>query len=215
MAHRPLGVAALLLCGCTVSNPLFNGGLGVDGGQHDIGQPQPGHDLAPGPDLAAQCQPGERACSTTATAASARCEGGKFAADRLCPSQSVCMTGYCQPPPQNPGGGAGDPCDGNGGPRENDCTFFSQLLSCQPFVDPASKMVSWVCDNEVGMGLPGATCTKGGQCRTGFCGSNGTCYRGCLSAQDCPINGGVVLQCAPVSITVEGVSVTANSCIPM
>ncbi len=214
MGYRALWASCFLLSACTVANPLFTGGLSLDAG-HDGAQVE-NHDLstAPTPDLAAQCQPGERACNPGTTQLSAGCTDGKFTPDRLCPSQSDCMGGYCAPPPQN-GNGLGEPCDFTGTARENECTQFSQALSCQPFIDSQTMQVSWICDQQVGQGLPGQTCDKGSQCRSGFCGDNGTCFRGCFGDGDCPINNGLILQCASVTITVEGQQVMATSCIPM
>ena len=56
----------------------------------------------------------------------------------------------------------------------------------------------------------------GDDCRSGFCGSNGTCFRACLNQADCPIMGntGQPYRCENVDVTVEGIKVQEKSCIP-
>jgi hypothetical protein len=222
MKYRGLAML-FLLSACTVNNPSYVGpggggdgsmGLpGQDGGIsfHDGG----GHaDFAALPDLSTGCAPDTRSCISTPIEASESCLNGTFVPSRPCPSASTCMDGYCQPPPAA-STGQGTPCDTNNGqPLENDCSSLSQVQpSCEPFVNPADKSVSWFCDDPVGVGLPGSPCTSGKQCRTGFCGSNGTCFRGCVTDMDCP-NNGRQLVCQTVDIEVEGVKVSAQSCIP-
>ncbi|HZS37846.1 MAG TPA: hypothetical protein VFF06_13505 [Polyangia bacterium] len=223
MKYRGPAALGLLLCACTVANPSYVGD-GADGGGitfpdgsvlgHDGGSG--GHvDLASGgqPDLTSLCTGGTRSCVSSPVQASEVCAGGQVVVDRACPTASVCDTGYCAPPPQG-SNGEGDPCDQNQGmPLESNCTAITTDLSCQPFVDPMDKSVSWTCAQHVGPGLPGQACTSGKQCRTGFCGSNGTCFRGCFLTVDCP-NNGKPLTCTQVTIEVEGVMVTAGSCIP-
>ena len=113
---------------------------------------------------------------------------------------------------------AGHPCDAGGTAQENQCfSAVTDTLSCEPFItDPSNKMVAWFCAHSVGQGLPGAACTDGSTCRTGFCGSNGTCFRACGAGAPCPVppNGTVPYRCAGVKILVEGVEVQATSCIP-
>jgi len=213
-----------LLCACTVSNPLYLGGAAPDGGGGggdgfqmagaDLAQPMP-HDLA------GTCVEGARRCvSTSATAQGTQvCTGGVFVADRLCPAETKCADGYCQPPPRSTTGGiTGAPCDqnfGNGdGPQENQCFTQQGTLSCEPFITGATKSVSWICGRAVGMGLPGDPCTQGTTCRTGFCGSTGYCFRACQQDFDCPNNGQGLLQCNEVTIVVDGVQVKAMSCVP-
>jgi hypothetical protein len=150
--------------------------------------------------------------------ASEVCKAGMFAVDRTCPTQSFCASGYCNAP-----GGGAQSCQLSGGPNEQDCLGLSSTLSCQPFVDPKNPTaagVQWFCDTEVAPcttmppgGCPGDACTSGAQCRSGFCGSNGTCYRACLSQADCPSTN-PALKCSTVQIDVEGVMVSALSCIP-
>lgn len=205
-----------LLVSCTAPNPLFvaedgfGGGGGVDGGLVDLANV----DLTtrPSPDMAGVCRPEDRACLATDTI-SAACVGGQLVIDRRCPADSSCRGGYCTPPPEDTPP-AGSPC-GIGGPQDSQC--WSSSYACQPFVtSPAQRSVGWVCARAVGQGLPGAPCTSGGQCRSGFCGSNGTCFHACQSVFDCPNqNGpGTRLKCSAVQIVVEGVPITAKSCIP-
>lgn len=217
MKYRGTAALAFLVCGCTSANPYYvgessaDGSFSLDGGERDGAQGQP--DQARARDFAAACSDGQRSCGNLPQRSEV-CAAGEPTADRACPAASSCVSGYCQAPPMT-GGGDGQPCDQNttGMPLEGDCTNFTTDLSCQPFVDPADKMVAWVCARHVGPGLPGDSCTSGKTCRSGFCGANGTCFRGCLLSTDCP-NNGKLLKCAPVAITVEGVMVTAGSCIP-
>jgi len=210
-----------LLAACTSPNPNWEfasggGDAGTDGSFVTDGGPHDG----PAMDLEPVCMPGQRTC--LAQSGSADCDQGQFKLDRKCPNMSMCMTGYCQPPPQSSTSSIGVTCDvgGSAAPRENDCFPMTggtaNTLSCQPFVDPATKKVSWFCDDQVGTGLPGTACTQGDQCRSGFCGSNGTCFRACLDQMDCPLMGstGLLYRCELVDIVVEGVKVTAKSCIP-
>jgi hypothetical protein len=140
------------------------------------------------------------------------CSGGAFEVSRVCPSQSFCANGYCNAPGGNPMS-----CDA-AGPNELDClTTPTATLSCQPFVDPSNPVASqvkWFCDDPVGVGLPGDPCTTGSECRSGFCGSNGTCFRACTTSCPAKSHTGMPLHCAAVTIDVEGVMVSATSCIP-
>jgi hypothetical protein len=218
MKYRVTAAAALLLSACTSLNPNYNpNGVVPDGGVgpgSDGGTGNNKDSGTPG-DLAAVCKDTQRQC--LATTGSAACVSGQYMLDRKCPMGSMCKTGYCQPPAMSFVNPTGNPCDVAGGPQENQC--FSQVtdtLSCQPFVtDPANKSVSWICATSVGMGLPGAPCTDGSTCRTGFCGSNGTCFRACQLDTDCPVQtNGTRYNCREVTITVEGVAVKQTSCIP-
>ena len=83
------------------------------------------------------------------------------------------------------------------------------MLECQPFVDPNNRSVQWFCDSPVGAGGPGTSCKQGSECKSGFCGSNGTCFRACKMDFEC---GG--LSCNNVEIVVEGVRVQSGSCVP-
>jgi hypothetical protein len=82
-------------------------------------------------------------------------------------------------------------------------------LSCQPFVDPATRKLVWYCDAAVGPGGAGAKCSRAADCKTGVCGPGGVCIFGCHSDLEC---GSLTLKCNSVSVTVEGVSDSAKSC---
>jgi len=211
-----------LVSGCTADNPNYlgdvdgagssdGGNLRLDGGGgHDSGN-------VGTPDLAGtSCADGQRRCTTSS---SEICINAMFTTDRTCPSMSTCNEGYCQPPPTSPASQIGASCEnsfgGGSGPQENQCLLnLSDKLSCMPFFDPTAGGIVWRCDKEVGMGLPGTPCTMGAQCRSGFCGSNGTCFRACQSDQDCPQTSTQQTRCQSVSIVVEGMQVDAQSCIP-
>jgi hypothetical protein len=223
---------SLLAFGCTVENPNYagaggGGGIGGGGGQPGVdggGQPQPpdlsqGTDAGnlPSPDLAPPaCNDGERSCVDSPAVASQVCAQGQLSTSRVCPAGIVqnssgptCMNGYCQPPDN------GLDCAQMGGPSDDPC--FNNLgveFTCQPFVDAQAQGASWFCAGAVGMGASGAPCQNDNECRSGFCGSNGTCFRACSFAQDCPQQQGPPLRCKPVTIEVEGIQVTATSCIP-
>lgn len=224
MKWKPCAALLVLVAACELScttvNPDFVGfGAGVDGGATD-GSPEGHPDLhAGGPDLAPVCTAGQRAC--LATTGSAACQGGQLKLDRKCPTGSSCTAGYCQAPPMSSTSLTGQSCDVGFGPQENNCFAnggpAADTLSCEPFVtDPAQMGVSWVCAPSVGQGLPGTACTRGDECRSGFCGSNGTCFRACAQDNDCPFQGstGKRYACNNVDVTVEGVTVSAKSCIP-
>jgi hypothetical protein len=204
------------LTACTAPNPNYVAGGGPDDGSaNDFAVDMKPADLS-GNDLAPVCTVGQRTC--LAQSGSAACEGGQYHLDRKCPTASVCATGYCQPPPASTTSMQGQPCDATGGALENDCfSGVSAELSCQPFVASTTpKKVTWVCDAPVGAGVPGTACTTGDECRSGFCGSNGTCFRACAVTSDCPIQGntGQTYPCMDVTIVVEGEMVTAKSCVP-
>jgi hypothetical protein len=220
-----LAVSALLLSACTVLNPSYDpssgGGLGsgggVDSGVLSDGSVVIARDLTPtGPvaDLAPVCSGSQRQC--LATSGSASCMGGNYVLDRKCPMGSMCASGYCQAP----GLGippAGVTCDFGQGPAENNCfsaTGGDNGLSCQPFISNLTGDFTWVCTPKVGAGLPGDACQDGSQCRSGFCGSNGTCFRTCHTDQDCPQSQTKHLTCASVDLVVEGKPLQADSCIP-
>jgi hypothetical protein len=209
------------LTACTINNPLYSDGTGGPGpGNHGDGGGPNGFsdggskiDLSSPPtvDMALPCS-SARTCSMGAQSQSEVCTPTGFQPDRQCPMASSCAQGYCQPP-KMVAGQLGMPCDQNGGPRENDCFGpgggggFD--LSCEPFVDPQSKMVNWYCGVPVGQGTPGTQCSKGSDCRTGFCGDNGTCLRTCVNSNDCPNQ----TQCNPgTKATVEGVQISVGSC---
>ncbi len=218
MRYCSTAAAALLLSACTAANPFYVGPtiVGSDGsGLSDGGTGA--HDLAGHPsDLASVCTDGQRQC--LANTGSGECANGQYMLDRKCPMSSMCMKGYCDPPPSDAATPAGHPCDAGGTAQENQCfSAVTDTLSCEPFItDPSNKMVAWFCAHSVGQGLPGAACTDGSTCRTGFCGSNGTCFRACGAGAPCPVppNGTVPYRCAGVKILVEGVEVQATSCIP-
>ncbi len=202
---------ACLLAACTTHNPDYLGG----GGGGDLAGVS--LDLAGAVlDLAGPmgaCSAGQRMCA--GTVASDRCEGGMFVVDRVCPASSLCVATYCAPPPAAVIGEVGHRCDGNGGPQQLQCmAMTTNNLSCQPFVNPTNQTVRWFCDASVGPGIAGTHCTRGAECRSGFCGSNGTCFDACQNDQDCKLFAGLNLTCQGVDILVEGVRVQANSCIP-
>jgi hypothetical protein len=211
---RQLCALVLLLAACTAPNPNYagpggdgDGGAGSDAGITD--------DLGPQPDLTPACNAGDRLC--LANTGSAACVDGHYVLDRKCPPDSVCAAGYCQAPPMSPATLVGQGCDLGGGPQENNCFSQVDTLSCQPFVSNGGPTdVTWICDKAVGQGLPGSACTQGSDCRSGFCGSNGTCFRTCQTNADCPFQGNTPnrFNCSNVTIVVEGVTVMAKSCIP-
>jgi hypothetical protein len=213
VARGAAPVALLLVCGCTTANPAFVGSAADLATAADLG----GSDGASGlPDLAPACVEGARSCASATT--SAVCQGGAIAADRVCPADSTCQDGVCTAPPDGPGA-IGRSCDDFGGPSENACFSGGAMPvpSCQPFVvdDPGQPAVEWVCGRPVGDGGPGAPCTSGAQCRTGFCTGKGICFRSCRTVGDCPTpQPGRVFGCDAVTLVVDGVSVTAGSCVP-
>jgi hypothetical protein len=208
---------------CTAANPSYVGNPPPP--RSDLGvllvpDLSVGDDLAVsgvGPDMtAAACSAGARACVTTPGVASERCENGAFAVDRRCPfgtttdSGAACASGYCAPPTT----GTVTSCVSNGGPRETACvgTGTGRTRSCEPFINPANtKDVTWSCAYPAvaGTGVAGTTCTKGSDCRSGFCASNGVCFWACQQPQDCITPN---LTCGNVTIDVEGVTVSAKSC---
>jgi hypothetical protein len=218
-----LAVATLSLVSCTADNPLYSpertGDLGsLPSG--DLAGQKPG-DLAGVPDKADLAQPNmsctgdERGCLA---GASARCEAGMLKQDRQCPMSSQCQSGYCQPPAPS-SNNVGKACSSMGIASEALCVNGisgggTTAPSCQPFFVAGTSDPKWVCAAPIGAGLPGIACTQGSQCRSGFCGSNGTCFRACFSVGDCPTSGNVNWKCVAVNIAVEGRSVSAQSCVP-
>ena len=207
---RSLGLAAVLVLvvGCTAHNPDF---VGSGGGADLLGAPPP--DLAAAVlDLAGPmgaCNSGDRKCA--GTVASDRCEAGMFVVDRSCPKGSQCSDNYCAPPPPVPVSEIGQRCDTvGGGPQQVACTA-QPGLSCQPFVVPGSHDLRWYCDTAVGPAAAGFPCTRGSDCKSGFCGGNGTCFEACQQAGP---GSGCMLRCQSVDLVVEEVKVTAKSCIP-
>jgi hypothetical protein len=211
-------VFALIIfsAGCTAANPDYVPPDGSVGTQRDLAMGK--HvDLAMqlAPDLSMPpppaCQGADRSC-TPDSAASELCANSSFQIDRTCPGGSMCQGGYCQVPPPGPDGIVGNPCT-----SEADCAAVSNLAdSCQPFVvDPnADPPVEWHCASSVGDGASGTKCQDGSTCRSGFCiAATSTCFRACTDDLDCPVRLGVKTVCRPEMITVEGVAVTANSCI--
>jgi hypothetical protein len=154
------------------------------------------------------CGQGERKCA--GTNASDRCDRGLFVVDRLCPSGSTCEDTYCAPPATMLPTQIGQRCD-VGGAQELQCEASKTLmLACQPFVDPNNHSLQWFCDKPVGAGGAGTACKQGGECQSGFCGANGTCFVACKGSFECA--GG--LSCNMVEIAVEDVRVQAGSCVP-
>jgi hypothetical protein len=200
--------AFALIAGCTADNPDYIA-PGSDGGDRDLSMKRRA-DLSGEPrDFATpgQCLPGQRQCEVNFTA-SESCVGGTFQEDRLCPFASTCVAGYCAPPAPN-GTTQGDPCG-----TELPCATVAALqYGCQPFVDPNGTVV-FRCAQWVGMGASGSACQSGADCRSGFCiAATGTCFRACMHDSDCPIRMNVQTVCRQETILVEGVPVTAGSCI--
>ena len=191
MRHLPF--TALILAACTSHNPSYVG-------NEDMVRPA---DLSGG-----TCGPGERRCAGSTT--SDRCEQGGFVVDRKCPGASTCSLTYCTPPATMLPTQIGQRCD-VGGAQEAQCMASRMLmLECQPFVDPNNRSVQWFCDSPVGSGGAGASCKQGSECRSGFCGANGTCFHACKLDFQCGNN----LKCNSVEIVVEGVRVQSGSCGP-
>ena len=224
MRHIATAAAFAAACmigaaGCTAHNPNFNGDGGGGGGG------TAGADLAgtSGADLSGvvfdlsgpmgSCGADQRQCS--GSVASDRCEGGMFVVDRVCPPSSICTIGYCTPPTAMFGTQIGARCDANGGAQQLQCMASpTAMLSCQPFVDPPTKMLRWFCDSPIGAGRAGQHCTKAGDCRSGVCATafnGGVCFDACQRDQDCQLGGGT-LTCKSIPITVEGVTMTAKGC---
>jgi hypothetical protein len=207
------------------------GGGGAGGDVHDLGVGGGGGgggggtsgiaDLAlPTPDLAhlGECGSWERSCSDLPpTPTSESCVNNTFTADRRCPygsfttGASSCSDGYCDPP-----SGQATACDDHTDGVDAKCNAMvagTFHYSCQPFVtDGAQGTVSWWCalPYTTATGTAGTKCTDGTQCRSTFCGNNGTCFYGCRSNGDCP----KPTRCAAASFVVEGVTVAAHSCVP-
>jgi hypothetical protein len=218
MRNLALGLVAscALWAACTTENPHYTGAS-------DFG---PGGDAAIGGDLASPIKPGssdmaipvtcvdgQRGCNMSGALG---CVGGVFVEDRICPASSVCTAGHCPAPTGGPTT-VGKDCAPTGHPTESLCVAglsgsLAAVPSCQPFLGPMFLTPTWVCAPRIGMGLPGQACTSGAMCRSGFCGGNGTCFRACISAADCPTQGGP-WKCEAVKIVVEGVQVQAPSCI--
>jgi hypothetical protein len=217
----------LVLTGCTAANPLFHADAGgppppdLAQSPRDLAGPddlaRPPRDLSRAPiDLTTGgvCTGDARTCAPDSSA-SESCVNGAVTVDRECPGTSRCSAGYCQPPFAGVGT-LGHRCDGNGGAQEGQCMpMVATDPTCAPFVDPLTGALAWYCAKPIGPGGPGAACSAGAECRSGFCGSNGTCFRACQTDQDCPPSAtGRRLRCGGVQITVEGVVVEQPSCIP-
>jgi hypothetical protein len=226
--EAPRLALALLLCGgCTAENPDYLPfPTSVDAAaDEDLRSPPGTADLrTPAPDLAV-CQPGARHCRQAdgAVWVSQLCREARWADDRRCPVNAGCSDGYCTPPPPI-GPFEGKPCQ-----RENDCFSSMQPITnvaCQPFVDPASKMITGFCALQIsrqGTGFPGTPCRPpdGVGCRSGFCDEiahevNGRdvnfCFRACEVDSDCPNN---ARSCREALITVEQIPFKGGrSCIP-
>jgi hypothetical protein len=226
------GAAAALLIGCTAPNPQYDGdrapmSTDPDGGaggprsdaslrSHDAALPLDASlfgDGAAAGDAATppECSAGSRKCKGLS---SMGCEDGTYRVERVCPDESMCQQGFCQPPPNDTFGQGGRPCDTMGGPQQSSCVrLLEPTLSCQPFVDGATHAVLWRCASPVGQGAAGTGCAHGADCQSGFCASNGTCLQTCLYDGDCPTDG-LPLKCLGVAATVEGVAISVQSCIP-
>lgn len=209
---------------CTSANPdyhraiVFDMGAAGDAAARDFGIAAAG-DLAgadlksPGPDFAqpVECSGAQRRCKDKEAQG---CVAGKYTTDRICTVS--CVDGSCTAPTDSSVGGLqGSDCANDANqPRENDCLLSTQLnLSCEPFL--VDNDLAWRCANAVGSGVPATPCTTGDVCRSGFCGSNGTCFRACIENNDCPqfVNN-LEIECRQVSILVEGHKISAKSCVP-
>jgi hypothetical protein len=213
LSRAALLVMAVGVSACTVSNPLYvardDAGHPLVDMRHaggDAGNLDPidlgGADLATPPDPG--CSKGQRSCDSVGSTV---CRNGVFVADRKCPAGSTCHEGYCAPPTAPTDITCSDP---NGGQSDNVCflALNATNITCQPYVDSGS--VSWSCTPAVGTAGAGTPCMDGKMCRSGFCGSNGTCFRACNADQDCPNQAS---NCTEVGIAVEGQSITAYSCL--
>jgi hypothetical protein len=216
MRHLPTVAALgfLLAAGCTAHNPNFVGDAGGGGGGGSTDLAGVTLDLAgvvldlSGP--MGSCMGDQRKCS--GTAASDRCEGGMFVIDRECPANSTCSANYCAQPTAVFGTSIGARCDAQGGAQQIQC-LAQPNLSCQPFVDTATKSLRWFCDSVVGSGRAGTHCTKGSECRSGVCAAAGVCFDACQRDQDCfAPAANPQLTCKSLEITVEGVTVTQKGC---
>ncbi len=228
-----LGLGLLCLTspstGCTSDNPNFRPSITFDAGLidlhvgNDLGGVTSGGDMTvpvtmvdmakpPPPDLfQSLCTPNTRFCNDNKIII---CDGSKYVVERYCPQGSSCKDASCQPPMSNPVPAmSGSVCENDQGPNENFCLDTLALnLSCQPFL--VGDDISWQCAGAIGAGTPATPCASGATCRTGFCGSNGTCYRACNEDNDCPSGGPIDLKCTSVNIVVEGHNLSAKSCVP-
>jgi hypothetical protein len=198
---RRLQFLALILAACTSHNPSYVGNEDLSSTSKDMAGPA---DLS---GAMGACNEGERKCA--GSGASDRCDKGTFVVDRLCPAGSNCEETYCAPPATMLPTQIGQRCD-VGGAQEAQCMASKTLaLQCQPFIDPNNHSVQWFCAKPVGGGGAGASCKQDGDCQSGFCGSNGTCFVACRMSFECG-----TLQCNQVQIVVEGVRVQSGSCAP-
>jgi hypothetical protein len=202
--------SVFFVAACVADNPYYSPSTEMDlagVAPMDLSSAAPG-DLSMSSPM---CTDGKRACSGS-KAESVVCESGMFVADRMCPTGSTCADGVCGLPASGPNNSGRSCMSVIGGATATLC-FQGAMMpvpDCQPFVQMGS--IVWECAPPVGNGGVGVSCTKGAECRSGFCGSNGTCYRACVFATDCPNSGGKWV-CSPVQISVEGVQTTANSCV--
>jgi hypothetical protein len=211
---RRLAFSLLFVAACTTDNPLYSPSAGMDlasSTPRDLSSASPAADLAMPP---TGCTEGKRGCTADKTR-SVVCQMGTFVADRKCPTGSVCAEGYCGLPPPGANNSGQSCADPTGGQSAVFCFSGASmpLPDCEPFVQSGAAV--WECAPPVGQGSAGTVCAAeaGNLCRSGFCGSNGTCFRACELATDCPTVGGP-WACSAVKIIVEGLAVTANSCIP-
>jgi len=215
MKFLAIVAAGALACGvgCTAHNPNYAGDGGAGAGGGDLAGVT--LDLAgvvvdlSGP--MGNCSGDQRKCA--GSAASDRCEGGVFVVDRACPPESSCANDYCGAPAPKFGTQIGARCDANGGAQQLQCMASPTAnLTCQPFVDPATKNVRWFCDTAVAPGKAHSPCTKNSDCRSGVCSvKSGVCFDACQRDQDCQLGGGT-LTCQSLEITIEGVTLTGKGC---
>ncbi|MCS6915344.1 MAG: hypothetical protein RMK29_18855 [Myxococcales bacterium] len=219
-------VSALLLVACTIDNPEYRPGPPRTDGleEIDLRAASDGGDFVP--PSPTTCSDGDRRCRLGEGGRwlSQHCQQGEWRDDRLCPEGSACASGYCQPPPRR------GPFEGRTCGRENDCFDPQQprnaTHSCQPFVRPQDRQVQGFCAVQIsppGTGFPGTICLpqEGWVCRSGFCDEVSRradgwdrhyCFRACMVDGDCP---SVARYCREALITVEGVSYSARSCVPV
>jgi hypothetical protein len=231
---RWLAFLAFATLSCTANNPNYVGhttskDLAGVVGVPDLAGAAP-EDLATGGghgDLAVvACSGAERTCVSAPEVASERCATDVFVVDRRCPfgafstsggttigTGAACQSGYCAPPTT----GTNTNCDvANMGPTDRSCVTTGgpgngRARSCQPFVNPSSRAISWRCvlPATTTGSAGGVACARDSDCRSGLCAANKRCFAACLVAADCAVT---TQACAATEIVVEGVTVAVHSC---
>jgi hypothetical protein len=155
------------------------------------------NDTAPAADQ--PCLAGARSCSGQTSLV---CIGGTFQNDRTCPSGTSCVNGACNP-----------------GPSATRCMDDRQCPNgtmCSVFIDPqAPGVLNTFCSAPTGTVAAGGRCQANQDCQSGLCVGarpSASCFQACRSDNDCP----ALLQCAEVSVTVEGVrgQTRLKACVP-